>query len=178
MKKKKLGIDVDGVLRNFMGMVEEVYKKHYPDHEILDRTQYDLKSWFPIGGKIYDFAFKEHAKEIYLKANQYPQAAEFMELLKESGHKIIIVTSQPNEETKLYTLEWLKNNEIEYDKLIFESEKFKVNVDVLLDDSTKNLEEFAKTNRLAVCMDRTWNQDWEGPRIKKYKEFIEMIENG
>ncbi len=177
MKYKSLGIDIDGILRNFVSSVERVYKEHYPEHKVLDRSDYDLKTWFPIGGKIYDFVFKDNVKEIYLYAKSYPHAVRFMEYLGDLGYKVTIVTSQPNEDCIYYTKKWLEKNEVYYDKLIFESQKAEVKeIDVLLDDSTKNLNEFAETDRLAVCMNRSWNKDYEGPRVKTYKQFIEMIE--
>ena len=45
----------------------------------------------------------------------------------------------------------------------------------LLDDFEENLEAFAATGRLAVCMNQPWNQSWIGPRVDSVGEFFEMV---
>ena len=50
-------------------------------------------------------------------------------------------------------------------------------LDVLLDDYSKNLEEFMNIGKIAVCFDRSWNQNWNGLRVHSYHEFIEFLYN-
>jgi 5'(3')-deoxyribonucleotidase len=137
-----IGIDCDGVLRDFTGKLIEVYKREFPKskrpNNDNDIKQFDLALSFGIEKEIYDFAFVRHSKEIYSEANPYPGAAKFIQDIKKYDHKVVIVTSQPNQGCIDYTKFWLVNNDIQYDDLIFENNKEKAPVDILLDDYTKN----------------------------------------
>lgn len=170
-----VSIDVDGVLRDFTGKTEEVYKKHYTNHQVITRDVYDFSKWFPIGKKIYKFAFEDHVKEIMLEADAYPKASNFMRYLKNKGHKVIIVSSQPNENCEKYTIKWLQKNNIKHDEIHFTSNKEDINFDVHLDDSTEKLQKIQASGKIAVCFDRSWNKDWDGHRVHSYEEFIELL---
>lgn len=174
-----LGIDCDGVLRDFTGKTSEVYHREYPDHRYpaneSDWTTFSMSPLFDLGQGIYDFAFRKFAKEIYTTAPAYDNASNFLKKLKELGHTVVIVTSQPNDICKDATLYWLEKNNMINDGIIFSDNKGEVNVDILLDDYDKNLNSIKSANKIPVCFDRPWNQDWEGLRIKSYEEFIKLI---
>jgi hypothetical protein len=46
---------------------------------------------------------------------------------------------------------------------------------VLLDDCTENLIKTRDSGIRSIAIDRPWNQDWTGERIKKYDEFFSII---
>ena len=175
----KLGIDCDGVLRNFTGKLIEVYKREYPDHKCPknddDFYTFSLSPLFELGNGIYDFAFRKHAKEIYTEAKAYKNASTFMKELKKLGHNIFIITSQPNDICKESTLKWIEKNNIFNEGIIFSDNKGEVPVDILLDDYDKNLNSFKNAGKIPICFHRPWNLSWEGIRIKNYDEFIKTI---
>ena len=48
-------------------------------------------------------------------------AKDVIKKLKEQGHKIYLITARwdmPNDNIKQITIDWLKENEVEYDELI------------------------------------------------------------
>ena len=53
--KPRLLIDVDGVLRDFIGGLASIYQREYPDHKIKPVVSRDLHDNFPIGQEIYRF---------------------------------------------------------------------------------------------------------------------------
>lgn len=75
--------------------------------------------------------------------------------LKERGYKIYIITGRKKNEMNdrnVETKQWLDNNIIPYDKLIFEENDkgvacYKNGVDIYVDDSIKHLD---KVNRLSL----------------------------
>jgi len=109
-----VGVDVDGVLRDFEKQVRKVYKQVYPSHEIKPFVAWELHRFFPIGEKIYDFIW-----------HQYPD--------------LCLGNAPP------------------------------------LDDYTGNLTRASARGIIAVCMNRMWNQDWNGQRVRTYGEFLKMV---
>ena len=171
----KIGIDIDGVIRDFFGKTEEVYFRKYPSHKLIRRDVYDISLWFPIGKEIYKFAFETHSKEIYTRAQTYKNAFDFMIKLRRNNH-VILVTSQSTKNLEELTKKWLEIKKIPYDELIFTKDKSEFIGDYLLDDCTANLERIRQErNSIPVCFDRPWNQDWKGFRVKSYNEFLELI---
>lgn len=171
----KTEIDIDGVIRNFTGKLEEVYLRENPTHKILRRDVYDLAHWFPIGKEIYKFAYEIHATEIYTKASLYPGGKNFLTKLAKMS-EVIFVTHQPNKNLEYLTLEWIYKNELPHHDVIFTKDKSNFKGDYLLDDYTENLKRVdeMKSSR-PICFNQPWNQDWKGQRVKSYNEFLEII---
>lgn len=178
---KTLGIDCDGVLRNFTGKLIEVYHRElplsfYPKSDD-DIKVFDLKYSFGIMTDIYDFAFKKHSKEIYTETNMYDGTKEFLQKLKDLKYTLFLTTNQPNDLCREYTLYWLIKNDLKkyFDEYEFLSNKAESETDLLLDDYTKNLQEFKK---ISVCFDRPWNKDYFGYRAFDYDDFVYKLEKG
>ena len=70
---------------------------------------------------------------------------------------------------------WLGKNNVPTNEIHITYDKHLLAGFVLLDDFIDNLEAFRDTDRLAVCMDRPWNQAWDGPRVKSLAEFFEYL---
>lgn len=176
-KKFLLGIDIDGVLRNFTDKMIEVYLRCYPTHTILTNKTYNLKYWTPIGEEINKFVFQTHAEEIYGNSLPYPNVSDHIKNLKNMGHDIIIVSTQPNKQIEDISIKWLSKHNIIYDEIYFTSEKEKVNIDLLLDDYVLNLNKVMNSGKIAVCYDRPYNEQWRELKVKDFNEFIDLVNN-
>ncbi|MEJ2050598.1 MAG: hypothetical protein P8Y60_12325 [Calditrichota bacterium] len=53
LEKTRVLIDLDGVVRDFVGSLTRVYKFHFPEHEVLPVISRRLEDFFPIGDQIY-----------------------------------------------------------------------------------------------------------------------------
>jgi len=168
-----INIDVDGVLRDFMTSSIETYKRHYDKNcKIVhdDIKEYQYRNKLPLIEVNYMNFFYYFPKEIYIDAEPYPKVLDELEMLFKIPNNIInIVTKQPRGLEK-YTLKWLENNNVFYTNLFFAQDKNLVRGDVLIDDYIGNLENYKQG--IPVCMDRPWNQDWKGERIKSLKEVL------
>ena len=72
----------------------------------------------------------EHDKVLWKHARPLVNVASFMEWLKKEGHHITIWTERTNDlETKMMTENWLKTENIPYDRLLFDRPKDPVFVD-------------------------------------------------
>ncbi len=168
-KRERIIIDVDGVLRDYIASLNAVYAREYPGHEILPVTDWELARFYPLGEEIYRFADEQFAREILENAPAYPGAIPELHQM-EKEFEIVIATTQPPQH-RYPTLVWLGKNHVPSNEIHITAEKQRIAGFVLLDDYPVNLRKFEATGRLAVCMDRPWNQDWTGPRVKSVGEF-------
>ena len=139
-KKIVFGVDVDGVLRDNLGTMVELYNNRFGETMTIDNVK-----WFAVGKSFpkfgengidgRDFFFNEHADEIFLDAKPCHGAVKAMEILSQHG-TVVIVTNQFGIGNKTRTLEWLKRNKIQYDSIFFTPHKHLLNCDVMIDDNT------------------------------------------
>ena len=75
----KIGVSIDGVLRNFLGRVEEIYEKYFlkDENSEIKVLDYDLEKWvtFP----------EEEVKQAEMEFNPEFDENSFLESEEESG---------------------------------------------------------------------------------------------
>lgn len=163
-KKKRpvIAVDVDGVLRNNLSIMVDMYNKEcgvnlHPE----DVKEFLVDVSFPLikeklGVDASDYFFKQHAKELFLDAPSYWHAAYDINRLK-SAADVIIVTYQKGYLNKKYTLEWLDNYGIEPNGICFLKDKTLVHCDALVDDNDWN---FLGTHvSTSVLVTRPYNEN-------------------
>lgn len=142
-KRPTIAIDVDGVLRDNLWTMVDIYNKEFERQmEIDDVKEFKTELSFPLiekelGIRASDFFFSLHAKEIFLDAPPYWHVKDDIERLKECAD-VIIVTYQKGYTNKRYTLEWLEKNGIEPNGICFLRDKTLVHCDALIDDNDWN----------------------------------------
>lgn len=146
----RIGIDIDGTITNLHNEIIK-YGLQYNDYilgkGIKNENAYRIS-------EIFDWE-----KDDYVKLKKYIQmevlniikprddVVEYLNNIKKLGHEIYIITGRKSTEmrdTYNETLNWLKTNNIPFDKFIIEeSNKGKVcienNIDIFVDDSLKHL---------------------------------------
>ena len=171
----RIGVDIDGVLRDFVGSLRFQYRIDYPEANIKKVTEWGIEKFFPMGNWIYDYMYKWRPKEIFELADEYDNAVWMMRELRCAGHDIWILTTQP-QGTEKYTLNWLEAKCIEYDHLVFTEKKLLVDCNIYLDDSPNQLASLGAAGKWVVAFDRPWNQKWGGLRVKTHSEFLILVE--
>jgi 5'(3')-deoxyribonucleotidase len=167
-RRPTIGIDVDGVLRNNLGIMVGMYNDFYREalKKDLNMTVDDVKKFkveesFPLiqdvwGIKPSDYFFNMHAKEIFLDAPAYSNIKECIYRLKEVAD-VVIITYQKNYTNKKYTLEWLEKNGIDPNGICFVRDKTLIHTDALIDDNDWN---FLGTHcGTAVLVTQPYNKD-------------------
>ena len=168
-----IGIDIDGVLTNYEREQLDYATKLCVDEgwDIdIDLGKYhetDTFNWNQ------DQANKFWNKYIIKYFSETPVrtfAPEVIEKLRKEGHKIYIITARddygmPPEhcgEEQQITKDWLKRNGINYEKLIFETEKLgpciENKIDVMIEDSPGNIIELSKQIKV-IKFDCQYNKD-------------------
>jgi hypothetical protein len=107
----KIGIELNGVLRNTLGKIEQVYDKFYVNNPFDEERETDYKIISPLTSlnimdhlyfkneeELYDFLYKEHTMEIFGHApssemTSFNDFNEFYYDLRDS-HDIIIVSDE------------------------------------------------------------------------------------
>lgn len=190
MKKisKTVGIDVDGVLRNFCYGLEKVVKEHYPDYLPEDYTginNWKLSDNFTVDKpdiqKIY---WDDYAKEIMGESPAFEENVEQMKDMilwgEEVGVRFVCVTSQ-KPHARHFTTYWLGKHELNFDTIYFRRgfEKAKTPVDYLIDDSPNNWRYWKEQRGFEdgfILMDAPYNQDIDAKdRIFQLDDAVDLI---
>lgn len=142
-KRPTIAIDVDGVLRNNLGLMVDMYNKEFGQElKTSDIKEFKTEKSFPLiqgatGMTSSQWFFNLHAKELFLDAPSYPNVADDIKRLQEVAD-IVIITYQKDYTNKRYTLEWLEKNGIEPNGICFLRDKTVVHCDILVDDNYWN----------------------------------------
>ena len=116
-KNLTIAIDVDGVLRDNLGEMVNLYNKEFNDNKKVEEiTEFKTELSFPrilqeSGVTSSQWFFQNHSKELFVDAKPFANVAEDIKILQEYG-KVIIVTYQKSYLNKHQTLEWLEKNGI------------------------------------------------------------------
>jgi len=192
-----IGIDVDGVLQNvYKFMIEEGtrYCKENNIGSLIDSNAYMTYNMF---GWDYETDVNFWIKNVFSYAEKgevLSKASENINRLKKDGHKIFIITArcsgntqyskyfskEEEQKMKTTTSEWLNRNNIIYDEIIFSGEdKSKDiignNIDVMIEDSPKNLEQLSGITK-TICVDWVYNRDIKAKNIYRCYNWDEIYE--
>ena len=164
----RIGIDCDGVLRDFIPDLISSIKETHPQHadKILEPTSWDWEQWLPFWTEeeTEKFIFEDHVEEIFYTADAYDEALEdwpkLVEWAKENGHELVLVSAQRDDCIDITDM-WLNNYRFKFAEKHYTKLKHLVDVDVLVDDSPAKLGRFKKqsvTDGIPICFRRPWNK--------------------
>lgn len=178
-------IDHDEVLCQFVKRCVELLNGHLKmDVDPRDVRSFTLTDAFGIDQETGDRLLGEFMNRLDFYDGVEPMlgAIEGMHALIEDGHDVFVATTIAKHAPKLYEQKfaWIKRHLPFFDmnRFVGIHEKWLLDGDVLLDDGTHNLRPFEEQRsryRRAVAFDRPWNQDWDGPRVSSWQEFVERI---
>ena len=143
MHKPIIAIDVDGVLRDNLGIMVDIYNSEFnEDKKIEEITDFRTEVSFPrieneTGKTASQWFFQDHSTEIFLNAKPFKNVKEDVKRLQEYG-EVVIITYQKSYKNKMETLKWLEDNEIEPSGIVFLKNKTLLNCDYLIDDNDWN----------------------------------------
>ena len=194
----RIGIDIDGVLTDFEKWQLEVGSKFFVKYNknIVNPDGYDSDTVFNVTKEmdsefwhdyLYDYAKNEPARKF---------AGEVIDKLKNKGYKIYIITARYltdrnddlGKEMRNIVIEWLKENSINYDKIIFSPEdKFEIckenNISIMIEDKVENINNISKIIPV-VCFNASYNKVCNGKNIFRaytwydvYYQIINIINN-
>ncbi len=169
--KYKIGVDVDGVIRDFSQDLFRVIQRDYPewlihtdsDSFVSIEENWDLDKSFLANGTPYQDNVDYLRKEI-----------------KKQEHDFVCVTSQ-HPTCSHHTLTWLGKYELNFETVYFRrgEKKWMVECDYLIDDSPTNWRSWKNgrgSDRNFILMNQQWNEKLKATnRVKSIKEALELI---
>lgn len=182
---QKLGLDVDGVIRNLIPKINFVFDKYYPGKRIHNNVfNYNFPHIdMPLKDKL-NIIFNKYPEEIFLKSKPYSGAVSEFKLLKkwaeENDFKLVCATSQENHLISMSHI-WLGKYNFDFEEIHITKDKGNIGLDFLIDDSPSNHVNWAKNGNPEenfFLVDRSWNQEVVATnRIKSISEVIEILSN-
>ncbi len=190
-----VGVDVDGVIRDFSHDLYTVIKKNYPDwikpgsenvysvEEIRrEMTDWDLENNFD--AEITDIKRvyrEEHAETILAKGTPFVEDVDYLrEQIRKDEHTFVAVTSQ-HPVCCHHTLTWFGKQELGFSSVYFKKgrKKWMVECDFLIDDSPNNYYAWRSgrgSDEKYILFDRPWNEKINATnRVSSIKEALDII---
>ena len=182
-KVKRIGVDVDDVLRDYVGAAMHIFITHYPDYVISPI----MKGWdftnvtLPFVEK-FNVIYNEFPEAIFLNSPPVKNAVEDFPILQNWANnknmRLVCVTAQ-QEHLIVYCYQWLARHNFVFPELHVTYEKQKVDIDCLIDDSPVNYGKWVDSGRPAenfILFDRTYNQNIDVPnRIYRLSDVFKII---
>lgn len=185
-KNITIGIDLDDTISSSNEMFIKYAKLYNKEKKInfkIDETQWDLDKSFGWNDNNYKEFCKQYLRTLLNEAETKYNAAEKINKLKNEGYKIIIITSRNEKELNdmyAFTEKWLKNHNINYDKLIInslqkEEECLKNKVNIFIDDNMKNCINVYKKLQIPVFLfDGLYNTNDKYSNIERVYSWDEI----
>lgn len=185
-----VGIDIDGVLADYVkGFVAFINKTLGTDYDYTQVKEYNVPKSLGLSvneGKLLKDLYRRSGAKRTLPT--MPGAAEFTKRLKSMGVNIILLTARPEDKySSIYydTLHWLRENDIEFDLLLFDKSKGerldKVlgderKLDFFVDDVLKNLEDVSKYTNQLFLVNKPYNIGLPDLELKRINNLMEIFE--
>lgn len=185
-KNITIGIDLDDTISSSNEMFIKYAKLYNKEKKInfkIDETQWDLDKSFGWNDNNYKEFCKQYLRILLNEAETKYNAAKKINKLKNEGYKIIIITSRNEKELNdmySFTEKWLKNHNINYDKLIInslqkEEECLKNKVNIFIDDNMKNCINVYKKLKIPVFLfDSLYNANDKYSNIERIYSWDEI----
>ena len=182
----RIGIDIDGVLRDFCKSFMEVMSKHYPETMLVDKlTDWQLEKHFTLSKKeLQEIYWDKYCDAVFLDADPMPNAIEHMKYLfgwaNEKDNTLVCISSQ-RPSGRHNSLQWLGKHGLGFSEVHFTMGryKWKKDVDWLLDDSPENWHNWKKgrgSDEGFILMDAVYNQHINAThRVKSIIEVIDIV---
>lgn len=176
-----IGIDIDGVLTDIEKFMIEYGTKFCLEEDLeinIKQIDYSEMVMFNWTQEQSDRFWNRYFTGYTLNETQRKFASEVINKLREQGNKIYIITAR-NEyglseeyygKMQQLTKEWLRKQNITYDRLIFAKDEEKIsqclenNIDVMIEDSPRNINDISRKVKVIKYACK-YNEDVEGANI-------------
>ena len=184
----RIGIDVDGVLRDFCGDLTQIVKTEFPQYmkdDFVEINSWSIADNFNCNKEdLQAIYWYSHADKIMGNGNPMFGAIKKMydlfDWAEENNHSLVCVTSQ-KPHARHYTLSWLGKYGLNFDTVYFRKgrDKWKVDVDYLVDDSPNNHQAWVYGRGMQegfILVDAPYNQHINSSYIIKSLYELKKIE--
>lgn len=175
----RIGIDIDGVLTDFEKWQLDVGSKFFNKYNknIVEPNGYDSDTVFNISKELDSEFWKEYLYDYAKNEPSRKFAGEVIDKLKKDGFEIYIITARYltnrnddlGNEMRNIVIEWLRTNNIHYDKIIFSLEdKLEIckenDISIMIEDKVENINNISEIIPV-VCFNAGYNKSCIGNNI-------------
>ena len=175
----KIMIDIDGCIGDFSAMIAS-YINHPELPEPDDYSYHKATEWknmFPTGKSFMNVFMDAIAHHGYLNEPVIGNAVEIIRELHDDGNEIIIGTNRGfpwlkksraafiNQNAHDDTIQWLNDNGIIYDNIVFTASKHDIDADVYIEDRPVNIDELRERGHKVIMFAHAYNASTESDWI-------------
>jgi len=166
----RIGIDCDGVLRDFIPCLIDSIKETHPEHadKIKTSRSWDWEDWLPFwtDAETEKYVFEDNYIDLFGPDCPPNKTAveDWLPLKRwaeDNGHELVLVSAQRPHCEELTDM-WLEKYGFDFKEKYYTHDKWSADVDVLVDDSPEKLERFKERSinyGNSICMNQTWNEN-------------------
>ena len=176
-----IGIDIDGVLTDIEKFMIDYGTKFCLEENLdlnIKQIDYSELVTFNWTQEQADRFWERYFSGYVINEPHRKFAPEVINKLREQGNKICIITARDEYglskeyygKMQQLTKEWLINQNISYDKLIFARDEEKIsqclenNIDIMIEDSPRNINDISRKVKV-IKYECKYNENVEGPNI-------------
>ena len=191
----RIGIDIDGVLTDVEQWQLDFGGKFFSkfNKNVINKDGYEIAEIFNVSAGLDEQFWNEYLYEYVTEEPSRKFANEVIKKLKEKENEIYIITARrfTNENTedgqkmRDIVIDWLKQQEIVYDKIIFAPEdKLNIclenNIDIMIEDKVENIEKIS-TKLPVICFNAGYNKNCKNDniyRVYNWYDIYNLINDG
>lgn len=191
----RIGIDIDGVLTDIEQWQLDVGGKFFFDYNknVVNNDGYEITEIFDVSNELDNEFWNEYLYEYVTKEPSRKYAGEVIKKLKDDGNEIYIVTARfltdkntdDGKRMREIVVNWLKEQNICYDEIIFSPEDKKenckkYNIDIMIEDKVDNINKISSIIPV-ICFHAGYNKECRGSniyRVYNWYDIYNLINGG
>lgn len=191
----RIGIDIDGVLTDIEQWQLDVGGKFFSKFNkgVANKDGYEITEIFNVSDDLDNQFWNEYLYEYVTKEPSRKYASEVIKKLKEDGNEIYIVTAryltdrntEDGEKMRKIVVNWLAEQKIDYDEIIFSPEDKKenckkYNIDIMIEDKVDNINKISSIIPV-ICFHAGYNKECKGKniyRVYNWYDIYNLINGG
>lgn len=191
----RIGIDIDGVLTDIEQWQLDVGGKFFSkfNKSVLNKDGYEITKIFNVSDELDSQFWNEYLYEYVTKEPSRKYASEVIKKLKDDGNEIYIVTAryltdrnnEDGEKMRKIVVNWLAEQKIDYDEIIFSPEDKKenckkYNIDIMIEDKVDNINKISSIIPV-ICFYAGYNNECKGKniyRVYNWYDIYNLINGG
>ena len=191
----RIGIDIDGVLTDIEQWQLDVGGKFFSrfNKSVLNKDGYEITKIFNVSDELDSQFWNEYLYEYVTKEPSRKYASEVIKKLKDDGNEIYIVTAryltdrnnEDGEKMRKIVVNWLAEQKIDYDEIIFSPEDKKenckkYNIDIMIEDKVDNINKISSIIPV-ICFHAGYDNECKGKniyRVYNWYDIYNLINGG
>lgn len=184
----RIGIDIDGVLTDIEQWQIDVGGKFFSkyDKSVVNNEGYEISEVFDISDELDNEFWSEYLYEYITKEPSRKFASEVIKKLKNDGNEIYIITAryltdkntEAGKRMRDIVVNWLKEQDIYYDEIVFSPEDKKENcekyhIDIMIEDKVDNINKISTTIPV-ICFHAGYNKNCKGKNIYRVYNWYDI----